>query len=186
MYIYNSEGEWLGAFTAESNGSGALSSLGIQPIAGDIVTVEYFEPLSVSGQGALKIGQVTHAYIDIFGAEKDLGDSGSCNNNVICPEGDTWRDEIASVARIISNGNDHCTGQLINNCAEDGHPYFLTANHCLNNSVSNWVFWFNWESPTCTPTTNGPNESISGSTLLTSSGATDVALLELSSAPPAS
>ena len=54
-------------------------------------------------------------------------DSGSCNNNVICPEGDPWRDQIRSVAMITVGGSGFCTGQLINNCANDGTPYFLTA-----------------------------------------------------------
>lgn len=185
VYVYNDRGDHIGAFTAASNGN--RPTMGVQPVRGDMVTVEYFEPAEVSGQGVLKIGQITHAYRDPFNPAKDFGDSGGCNNNVICPEGNDWRPQIASVARIIVNGNDHCTGQLINNCNEDGHPYFLTAEHCMGGNTNNWVFQFNWESPTCSPTTNGPeNQTVSGASVLTQSAASDVALLELNTPVPSS
>src|SRR5690606_25999098 len=97
---------------------------------------------------------------------------------------------IRSVAMIIVNGNASCTGQLINNCANDGTPYFLTARHCaqfLNFNVTNWVYRFNWESPICNENLNGPtNQTVSGSTLLVHDEATDVMLLELNTTPPAS
>jgi V8-like Glu-specific endopeptidase len=136
----------------------------------------------------LHINQVTHAYRDLLGLMKGLGDSGTCNNNVICPEGDPWRDEIAAVAMITVGGSGICTGTLINNCANDGTPYFLTANHCTSGSnVGTWGFRFNWESPTCTPTTNGPtNQTVAGATLLVNSAGSDVALLQLNTTPPAS
>lgn len=188
VFVYNSEGGQLGAFTAAS--SGGQHTMGVTQLAGDNITVEYQEPAALAGQGQLRITQITHAYRNIMGkdAERGLGDSGSCNNNVICPEGDDWRDEIASVAMITVGGSGICTGTLINNCANDGTPYFLTANHCTSNgssNVGNWVFRFKWESPTCTPTTNGPiNKTVSGSQLLVNSTGTDVALLQLNTPPP--
>ncbi|HRH37402.1 MAG TPA: trypsin-like peptidase domain-containing protein, partial [Flavobacteriales bacterium] len=93
-----------------------------------------------------------------------------------------------SVAMITVGGSGLCTGQLINNCADDGTPYFLTANHCTTGGGSNsWVFRFKWESPVCTPTTNAAtNKTVSGSTLLINSGGSDVALLRLNTTPPAS
>ena len=73
----------------------------------------------------------------------------------------------------------------MNNTAQDGTPYFLTANHCLGNPNS-WVYYFNHESSTCDGNSGPTNQSISGGTLLVNSGASDVALIELSSTPPAS
>src|SRR5690606_10985800 len=103
-----------------------------------------------------------------------------------CPEGDPWRDQIRSVAMMVVGGSGLCTGQLINNCAEDGTPYFLTANHCLGGSTNNWVFRFNWESPSCNQNQNGPtNQSVTGATLKANSAGSDVALLQLNSTPPA-
>ena len=184
VFVYNETDEVLGAFTAESNPGHHL--LGVTQLQGDRITIEYVEPLAVRGEGFLRIGQVTHAYRDLFGATKGLGTSGACNNNVICPEGDPWRAQIRSVAMITVGGSGLCTGQLINNCANNGTPYFLTANHCLGGNNS-WVFRFNWNSPTCATTTNGPtNQTVSGSTLKTNSAGSDVALLQLNSTPPAS
>ncbi len=186
VFVYNANNEWLGAFTQAS--SGGRAEMGVTQLAGDEVTVEYIEPVAVQGQGQLHINQVTHAYRDVLGLMKGLGDSGACNNNVICPEGDDWRDEIASVGMITVSGSGICTGTLINNCANDGTPYFLTANHCTSGSnVGTWGFRFNWDSPTCTPTTNGPtNQTVAGSTLLMNSAGSDVALLQLNTTPPAS
>lgn len=184
VFVYNDLGETLGAFTAESNPGHTI--LGVTQLPGDRITIEYVEPAAVRGEGFLRIGQVTHAYRDLFRSMKGLGDSGSCNNNVICPVGDPWRDQIRSVAMITVGGSGICTGQLINNCNNDGTPYFLTANHCLGGNNS-WVFRFNWNSPTCASTTNGPtNQTVSGSSLRANNAASDVALLQLNSVPPAS
>ena len=182
VFVYNDDGEVMGGFEAGSNPGN--TTLGVAPLAGEHITVEYVEPASVQGQGRLRIGQVTHAYRDIMKSNDDLFDSGSCNNNVICPVGDPWRDQIASVAMIVLGGSGLCTGQLINNCADDGTPYFLTANHCLGNP-QNWVFRFNWESPTCNTTTNAPtNRTVSGASLLAHGTISDYALLQLNTAPP--
>jgi lysyl endopeptidase len=186
VFVLNDAGEHIGAFTrANDNGDHVL---GVQAMRGERIIVEYAVPAGLP-LGALRIGQVTHGYRDIFAMARGLGDSGSCNNNVICPQYDPWRPQIRSVAIITLNGNGLCTGQLINNCAQNGTPYFLTARHCLpqNNNVSTWVFRFNWESPSCTLNQNGPtNQTISGATLLAQNSGSDMALLQLSSTPPAS
>jgi hypothetical protein len=174
----------MGAFTRDSDPTGS-QVLGVQPIGGDRITVEYRVPKGMK-PGRLRIGQITHAYRDVQGWAKAFGDSGSCNNNTICPLGSGWENQISSVAMIVVGGGGICTGQLINNCASNGTPYFLTANHCLGGSLSTWVFRFNWESPTCTPTQNAPtNQTVSGATLLATNSGSDAALLQLSSAPPA-
>lgn len=113
----------------------------------------------------------------------------SCNNNVICPEGDPWRDQIRSVAIILVGGSGGCTGTLINNCSEDGTAYFLTARHCLpgNQNVNNWVYRFNWESPVCGSNQNGPtNQTLSGSNLVATNAGSDMALVRINTPPPAS
>ncbi|MCB0782586.1 MAG: trypsin-like peptidase domain-containing protein [Flavobacteriales bacterium] len=184
VFVYNEAGEVLGGFTAESNPG--HSELGVTQLAGERITIEYQEPADMSGEGYLHIDQVTHGYRDVLGLVKGLGDSGSCNNNVECPVSAGWEDQIRSVAMITVGGSGICTGQLINNCSNDGTPYFLTANHCLGGGVGSWVFRFNWQSPQCTPTTNGPtNQTISGAQLLANSSGSDVALLQLNATPPA-
>lgn len=184
VFVYNELGDVLGAFEEGSNSGNTV--LGVTQLAGDKITIEYVEPLAVRGLGRLMVGQVTHGYRDIMHMAKGLGDSGSCNNNVICPVGDDWRDQINSVAMITVGGSGLCSGTLINNCAVDGTPYFLTANHCLGGN-NTWVFRFNWDSPSCAANQNGPTtQTISGSTLKASSGGSDVALLQMNATPPSS
>lgn len=184
VFVYNDHGDQLGAFTAES--SAGRSSMGVSLLPGDRITIEYHEPSAVAGLGRLRIGQVTHGYRDVFGQQKDFGDSGSCNINVICPEGDEWRDQIRSVARILVGGAGFCTGTLINNCALDSTPYILTADHCLSPNIENSIFLFNWDSPDCDPTADAPmDQTVSGCELLVNSAGTDVALLRMNSIPPA-
>lgn len=186
VFVYN-ETEQIGAFTMQS--SGGQESMGVTQLAGERITIEYNEPAAARGQGRLRVGQVTHAYRDILSFAKGLGDSGACNNNVICPVGDPWRDQIRSVAIITTGGSGLCTGQMINNCAQDGKPFFLTARHCLpgNQNVSNWVYRFNWNSPSCPLNQNGPtNQTVSGSQLRVQSAGSDVALIEFNNPVPAS
>lgn len=187
IYVLDQWGGHIGAFTTANDPTNS-HVLGVQAVKGEKIIIEYSIP-ATGPRGNLRIGQVTHGYRDVFRYARGLSDSGTCNNNVICAEGDPWRDQIRSVAMITVSGNGICTGTLINNCAQNGTPYFLTADHCLpgNLNVSTWVFRFNWNSPTCTPTTNGPtNQTVSGASLLANSGGTDVALLQLNSTPPAS
>ena len=191
VFIYNSDRtDVIGPFTSLNNKSwGELATL---PISGETIVVELRQVDALApSQSELSVGQVTHGYRDIFGyarriAEKGLGDSGACNNNVICPEGDNWRCEISSVAIIVVGGSGACTGTVLNNHAQDERPLFLSANHC-GTSVSSWVFRFNWDSPSCTPTANGPtSQSVSGATLLASSAGSDFSIMEISSPiPPA-
>lgn len=181
LYLYNEAGERRGAFTAESRPG--QTSLAIAPIAGERITVEYDRPAHAVGPEAVRITQVGQAYRDILG----FGSSGACNVNTICPEGEGFRDQIAAVALITVGGSYLCTGTLINNCANDGTPYFLTARHCTQGSnTANWTFRFDWESPECTPTTNAPtNLTVSGAELLATNVGSDMSLLLLNTPPPA-
>ncbi len=191
VFIYNEDrSDVIGPFTHLNNKE--WNGLATLPISGETLIVELHQlSPAATNQSELSIGQVTHGYRDIFGYarrtyEKGLGDSGSCNNNVICPVGDPWRCEIASVAIIIANGSGACTGTVLNNLEEDERPLFLSANHCGTN-VSNWVFRFNWESPSCNQNQNGPtNQTVSGASLLSASAGSDFSLMELSSNIPAS
>ena len=189
LFIYNDDkSEVLGALTDQNNK--VTMDLGTTLLSGDAIILEYFEPKNVAFETQLNISKVTHGYRKLLNSpniEKGFGSSGSCNNNVICPEGLPWGDQIRSVAVIVVNGNENCTGALINNTCEDETPYFLTADHCLGGSVSTWVFRFNWDSPDCSPSVNGPyNFTISGATQLANNGGSDFALLELTSNPPLS
>jgi lysyl endopeptidase len=190
VHLYNKETDMVvGAYTASNNN--ANNMLGSDLIKGETVVIEYFEPIEVAGQGRLLIGMVVHGYIDVNNwYPVKVGESGTCNKDVVCWDACGWLDEIRSVARI-ANGGGLCTGTLINNTSEDGTPYFLTANHCGPSSMGSAVFKFNYNSTNCSSSganaagaTNG--NSVNGSTLKASNSASDFGLIELNSIPPAS
>ncbi len=186
FFVYSDDKEMvLGAFTNYNHKPhGGFSTA---PVVGDAIILEYNEPASPEFSGEISIDIVAHDYRDVFfNEERGYGDSGSCNNNVNCAVGDDWRDEIRSVAMILTSGGSRlCTGSLVNNTSQDLSPYFLTANHCLGGNNS-WIFMFNYESPSCN-NQNGPtNMTVSGSSLLANSSSSDFALLLLNETPPES
>ena len=194
LFMYNADRtEFKGAFNhlnVKEWGGLALSLM-----EGDEVILEYREPVGLNNPGQIVISQVVQGYRSLLQREAELdaaksaagpfGNSGACNINVNCPEGADWQVEKKAVALIVNGGFAACTGSLVNNTANDGTPYFLTANHCLGNP-NTWAYYFNHESSTCSGSTGPTNNSISGGTLLVANGGADVALIELSSTPPSS
>lgn len=186
LFLYNKDRSYvLGSFTSAN--MQADGQLGIDVLPGSEIIVEYSEPANAAFKGEIAIFRVTHGYRDIFKIAKDIAGSGNCHNNVICPIGDPWDDQIRSVAIIIVNGSASCTGALVNNTQNDGTPYFLTANHCGTNGVGTWVFRFNFNSTQCNTDVNpSGNQSVSGSVLRATYAPSDMTLLQLNSTPPAS
>jgi lysyl endopeptidase len=192
MDMYNIEkSHHVGAYTSILNNDARM--LGTELVYGDHLIIEYYEPSYAKNQGRLKISTITHGYrsLHLLANEmlKNLNASGACNIDVLCPLGIGWENQIKSVGLIIVNGNSGCSGALINNTANDGRPFFLTANHCLGNP-SNWLFRFDWHSlsPSCattTPSGNGPFLQTSfTSTLRARSSGSDFALVELNNPIP--
>jgi hypothetical protein len=112
--------------------------------------------------------------------------SGTCNIDVVCPEGDDWRDDINTVAVISSGGSTNCTGFMINNTADDETPYFVTAYHCgvrTANAPSLVAYW-NYQSPICGAQTGGSlTQFNTGSTLRAEYSVSDFTLVELDELP---
>ena len=196
LFIWSADRiEYIGGFDHRNMKDWGGLATGL--VAGDAVVVEVHVPAGKEDAVALHIDQVVHAYRDIAGkaalvAEAlgeqrgPYGDSGDCNINVNCPEGATWQCEKRSVALILQGGFSICTGALVNNTAQDGTPFFLTANHCLGNNVGNWTFVFNHETQGCTGNTGPTNQTVSGAELLMNESGSDVGLLLLDETPPAS
>lgn len=190
FHIYNSDGaDIYGPFTYDDNRED--NGFASFPIPGETVFIEIYEPSMAIGHSRLSVETVTHGYRDIFGrSSTENRNSGSCNINVNCPEGGDWQDEKRSVAIMVSGGSGFCTGSMVNNTAQDGTPYFLSANHCMGGNANNWVFKFDYQRPGCA-NTGGPGSPASGSftqgaVIRASSAGSDFALLQLNSTPPAS
>ena len=188
LFIYNSDkSSLLGAITSVNNNPDQV--LSIVPVEGSEIIIHYSEPIDSEFSGNLIIETVTHVYRDIFKREKGFGDSGNCNINVVCTEGEGWEKQVRSIGMIVTNsGTRWCTGTLINNVNNDNTPYFLTANHCILDAGDNpatWSIIFNYKSSVCSPSENGLlGNSVFGAVVKASNNTSDFALLELNQSPP--
>ena len=128
--------------------------------------------------GYRKFGELT---AELMGLKQ-----GTCNNDVVCPVGDGWRDDIQSVGAISTGGSAFCTGFMVNNTAGDETPYFMTAYHCgitSGNAASLVVYW-NFESPNCGDLGGGSLADFqTGSTFRAGYSASDFTLVELDDLP---
>ncbi|NNC82564.1 MAG: trypsin-like peptidase domain-containing protein, partial [Flavobacteriales bacterium] len=186
VFVYSADGkEVKGAFTYENNRESGIFPVGL--IGGEEIVIEYIAPLATTG-ASFHISQITHGYRSVLGywdvKKGPFGSSGPCNINVNCPEGLPWVNQKRATVIIVQGGG-VCSGSMVNNVNQDETPLFMTANHCLGNP-SNWMYYFNHESATCTGSTGPTNQSISGGSLLASGNNADFALIELNSNIPAS
>lgn len=150
----------------------------------DEVVVELLVPASQQAQVDLELGVIGRGYR--FFGEADKGNSGPCNVDVVCPDGDLWRDEIDSVGLLGIGASFVCTGAMINNVESDGRPLFLTASHCnVSAAVApTVVVYWNYQSPDCGLRDGGSlAQTSNGSTLLARFSVSDFILLELDEAP---
>jgi len=162
LYL-NNEGyeQILGAFTSKNNKKDRSFATAL--VYGEKTYIEYYEPSTVIGQGRIAINMVVHGYRSIFDkSNAQLGNSGNCNIDTECPEGDLWRDEIKAAGKTIAGGG-LCSGTLVGNVTGDQTPYFLTANHCgFANTV---VVYWRFERPNCGSGTPDDTQTTSGAIL---------------------
>ncbi|MBE0649120.1 MAG: T9SS type A sorting domain-containing protein [Bacteroidales bacterium] len=157
LFVYNSEKTiLLGAFTDLNNHSSGRFSTAL--IAGDQVTLEYNQPVETSGIPDLHIAEIAYAYrgVSDLSDKTGFGSSGPCEVNIPCAEADPWQNQQKGIARVAvkKNGATYwCSGSLMNNTRQDKTPYFLSADHCSKGAkpsdYSQWIFYFNYNSPTC-------------------------------------
>lgn len=170
----------------------------------DEVVLEVTLPPDSRDLLALKVAKVNHGFRT--GNQKVLGNdsSGSCNIDVACTPDSTigpliqmYADQVRSVGAFTLNGFDACSGALINNTANDGTPYFLTAEHCgiTPGNAPSMVVYFNFENSTCRPpgstesgqSGDGPkNQFNSGAIFRADSEPSDFCLVELDDPVPTS
>lgn len=189
LFIYDENYSLIrGAFTS-MNITEDLSFV-LSDFPGDNLIIEYFEPDDSSFEGELIIGGIGQSYVDIFEVKSTNADSYNLIN-VNCEEGKAWQDQKHSVCKITYNDGAYgylCTGAFINNTNNDGKPYFLTANHCLSsNTVAGTVVaHFNYETAGCSNTSIYTAQTLTGSTLKTTSAGSDYTLLLFNNNIPAS
>ncbi len=184
LFIYSTDmTKRIRPFTAEDN---ALhGELWTPPILSDDIVVEVTLPEIAASKLLLDLASINVGYRG-FNSEPTRPESGACNVDIVCPQGDLWRKEIQSVAVISTGGSTFCTGFMVNNTAQDQKPYFMTANHCgitAGNAPSLVAFW-NFETTPCGGSPNGSMADFqSGSFFRSSRSPSDFTLVELDSPP---
>jgi len=207
FFVYNSDHSVvLGAFTSFNNTGNNATTIGILP--GDEMILEYVSPRAYSksigtssvSEPDFQIASISYLfrgmeYFDPHPKSTGFGASDDCQVNINCSEGTNWQTQKKGVARIyvVEDGyGGYCSGTLVNNTANNGTPYFLTADHCggtaTTSEFNQWVFYFNFEASGCTNPSSSPSyNSISGCTKKARSplnGGSDFLLLQLNSTPP--
>jgi len=199
FFVYsNDRRHSIGAFTSVNNkgSSDDVQGFATGLVYGDQVTLEYYLPKDTKENGVVSVAYVVQGYRFIPLPDKLYGQSGSCNININCAQGQNWQNEKNAVAMILVNGNRYCSGSLVNTTENDRRPLFLTADHCLGgwaNSVkhdaitapdlSHWLFYWHYESPGCTSTPGFPFSSTSSATVIANNPISDFALLQLTENP---
>ena len=198
LYIYSPDGEMvLGYFDSESNTT--EKPFVSHFVNGEELVVEVISDsknISYEINSSIIIDEIAYAYRDVH-KTKQLLDSDPCQVNINCPEGNNWRRQQRGIARIIFKEGPswyYCTGTLVNNTAQDGTLYFLTAEHCGGDASAAdrivWQFFFRYERPDCTNSLNPVNSTaVIGCTLKAKgllAGGSDFQLLQLTSNIPRS
>lgn len=130
MILYDEDGRvTMGPITALQNNEAKVFISSIFP--GNKLVIELSEN-DDDKQSTFTVSRVTYGIIDtyenIFSNEPA---SGKCEQNITCFLG-AWHDEAKSAVRLLISGNTLCSACLVNNTAQDGTPYVLTANHCVS------------------------------------------------------
>ena len=183
LFLYSEDKSFvIGAFTYKNNRKNNFTT---QMTPGETVILEYCQPAGVFVEPEINIESIAYIYKDsgFKNQEKGFGSSESCEINVNCsPEGDNAQDQKRGVVRIYvvgPSGGGWCSGSLINTTNGDCTPYVLTADHCghdaTTSNLTQWVFYFNYESPDCNnPGSEGTlaNQTVTGCTLIANGGNT--------------
>jgi Trypsin len=187
LHIYSEDEDYYqGPYTGQD--ATADAQLWTPVVPGQRAVIELFVPAQAAEEPQLVLSQVGLGYRDLFHHWKDLNTpkSGSCEINVVCPQGDPWRKEIQSVALYTVSGSVLCTGTLIMDAVGDFRSYFLTANHCGVDSTtaSTVVVYWNYDSPTCGVQGGGSlAQNQSGATFRAAKYDVDFTLIELNAVP---
>ena len=151
LFVYSADQtQIVRPFTAADNED--HGELWTPVLATEELVVELEISMASLDQLQLELVHIGYGYRGFGSSDEDPNEeSGSCNVDVICPQGDLWRMEIPAIGVISLGGGTFCTGFLVNNVRQDQRPYFMTARHCgvaSGNAASLVVFW-NYENSFC-------------------------------------
>ena len=187
IFVYNpSQTNVAGAFTSINNNSN--KSLPIAPFPSDSIIIEYQQPATVTFNGKLRIGRVTHNTIDFINRSTGSFNSAEkCSPHAAFVEGVSNIKQATCLLYVTDNSESWLgSGVMINN--SEGKPYLLTAAHNYEgtNLEQTTIFYFNYEVPKVDSLIRGSQEfTLGGSVLKAKAYDIDFALVELNQMPPA-
>lgn len=185
LYLYDSMGHTLlGAYTHATHPW--HGSFATEPLSGGDIVLEYEAP--IGGElPSIEIEGVGYLFQNAMGADSYKGNLDAsdpytekiCQVNVNCEQGNEWKPQAAGVVTVLQllkrYGTEtwfvsSCSGNVMNNSAQDFKPYVLTAAHCAGEDIDwgsdegqwqggfeypqdkldQWVFGFHFERPRCT------------------------------------
>lgn len=177
---------------------------------GETQIIELFRPKGVPAFAArIDAPVLSHLVADSrnsFKLVEKIGESGSCNVDVICRVGELGqnyvnaKNAVARMVFVLSGSSYLCTGTLLADTVPVTQvPYFLSANHCFSSNtnvppvpsqmqtVANTLntYW-NYETTACGNfTSTQVTQLAGGATYLFSDHNTDGMFIRLNNAPPA-
>lgn len=162
LFLYSEGNEQLlGAYTHQNNPPKGYFATEI--VHDDKVIIEYNHPSENLSKPSIHINKTGYVYRGTNILTKSFGDSGDCEVNINCSEGDNWQEQKRGVVRIaIKNpeGSFWCTGSLVNNTSQNYTPYLLSADHCAGDAtesdIQQWVFFFDYEAEDCPTPSSEP------------------------------
>jgi hypothetical protein len=172
----------------DSNDHQPTGQLWTPVVTGSEIICEVYVQTALKPQLLLNMAHIGSGY-RFFGAGStalnDIDGSGSCNIDVNCPQGVGWENEISASAAISTGGSIFCSGSMINNTANDGRNFFLTAYHCGVNSgaASSLVCYWNYDAVSCNSSSAPLNQFTTGATWRAGYSTSDFTLVELNSTP---
>ncbi|REG82258.1 hypothetical protein [Algoriphagus antarcticus] len=201
LIINDEESYILGPITKENISKKENFDPGFIP--GDKIRILFSENADSSEKSKVTISRIGHIIFDYFEVSKfqssrteginctGFGCSASCHLNILCNSGLTV--ESRAVALItytdpldpFQNISHQGTGYLVNNGAQNKRALFLAMIHGIGGyMVPDLKFIFHYQSPQCSPTTNGNKAYfINGATGLSLDAGNDLRLMELSANP---
>ncbi len=189
LYVCNPQnGMVFGPYTSENVSDSQEFSTDI--VKGDSIVILCYEPANSQGKSRIEPRCVVAGTKGFFNSDE----SATCLINTACEEAEAYRDIIRSVVLIYMDGY-LCSGNLINNTAQDGTPYILSAAHCIEelstSHSGSWKFFFNIEAYQCNGN-DGPSpydyglQTRTGCQVVAKGTKSDFLLLKLNQSIPSS
>jgi lysyl endopeptidase len=161
---------------------------------GERVRIEYLAPAGAAADALpFTVDNLQHYYLDPVDkvARSLVGEkaAGPCHNDVTChPEWANVAKAVSGISFVDDGGSFFCSGQLINDNAQDFTPYYLTANHCISSqgAAGSAEFFWLYQTPSCNgnpPSINSVPRS-NGATLVSHNPTSDYSLMIVEGALP--